>query len=158
MNTINPIAEKVLRLLLDSGPPAAQQFVRDELIPEVDRAQQALELAKSSLTTAETIIALASRQDTPPVRAPEPDPPTALQAVGAQEDERKAQILAVANELADRQQGEPISTIDVLAIMLRRGQKLAGARPGTSVGNVLFRAPGWIRIGEGKYKREDAHA
>ncbi len=164
---INPVAEKVLRLLLEKGPEAASEYVRSELEPQVASAQKAYDDAKNAKMVAENIIALSSRPQSASIHpAVERNEPLSLASSAeahieppAQElhdEQRRAAILAVANEIADRK--PQVTTVDVVIGLSRRGLKMAGARPGTSVGNVLLRAPGWVRLGEGTFKREDTHA
>ncbi len=168
MNTaINPVAEKVLRLLLEKGPGAASDYVRTVLEPEVARAQKVFDDAKDAKMVAENIIALSSRPRVGAVQAAlESNEALSLadraqarvQAAEpeSQDEARRTAILTAANEIADKK--EEVTTVAVVMALHGRGFNLAGARPGTSVGNVLLRAPGWVRVGEGKFKREPAHA
>lgn len=105
----------------------------------------------------QALLARASGDGSPAVPQAQAQTPLPLAAAAAAQDEaadRRALVLDAANEI--QLAHEIVATEAVLDMLERRGITIPGARPGTSVGNILHKDPNWIRVSEGKYKRREA--
>lgn len=165
MDNLNPIIVQVMRELLNSGRGAAEAFVRDNLTKKVEELRRELERLQAEESAAKNIIfmaALAPAAETTPLQV-KTDPllgglTTLMVASNQEEDRRRSKIIEAAESVALVEQ--VVTTEAVVKALAERGISLPGARPGTSVGNVLHRSPDWVRVGEGKFqkKREESLA
>lgn len=170
---LNPIAAKIMRMILDEGFSKAEDYVAGELTDEAEQAKALADRALTNVMAAKNIIQLAKgdlADANPRVRTvPAPTPtapssaaqyfglPAAEQRQAAEpkaSDSWKAGIVAVAAELAAG--GELVTTASVMEALKKAGTPPVGERPATSIGNVLARTPGWERVGEGVYQLKKA--
>jgi hypothetical protein len=146
---LNPTAETVMRIILESGIEAAERHVREHLLIAVERARAELERAQANLNAASSVIQFAKPTTASvDVEAPTPEAPV------DESTAKRSLILNAAEDVGAR--SEIVTTEDVLAELRRNGVVMPGARPGTAVGNVMNRSGAWARIGEGKFRRAAA--
>ena len=141
MNRLDPDIETIMKLLLEQGAEAAKAYVNQHIVPDVEKAKKAFETRQNTLSSVNNIIFMA----------------TGNQSTESSGDNElpmdvRGQVLAIAAEIARGNDG--IAALnEVVREVANRGLDLKSSRPGTSIANILFRAPFlWQRMSPGIFK------
>ena len=154
---LNPHYTTVMRLILDQGIGAAEQYVLANLTEPIEIAKAELERLQQQERDALNIIATlrGGVQE-----APTPSgtlAPVTLSSQGVVSEEIpggwRNKILEAADEISPLA-GDVVQTKHVIDELIARGLKLPGTRPGTSIGNILNKDGRWERISEGVFRRK----
>lgn len=150
----------VMRLLLDDQIQEALNYVTVTLRDQIDelerranslRKEQGLliKLAESQFKNGLSAPVESSVEDTALSRIASVTSSDLLDLGGAT-DVRQA-VFSLCVEIAQRNSGV-VQLVDAVEEIKRRGIELNSQRPGTSVGNMLFKSADWTRVGEGQFR------
>jgi hypothetical protein len=166
-NTLNPVAAEVMRLILNEGVDAAEKFVNETIGAKVRALQQELVNAHEDESKARGIINFAKVGSQPAATqpaavaqygaVPAQNVATPAGSAGAVLDDvnKRDVITSLARQIAFAAMDNTASTEEVLKELAKQGKSLPGARPGTSIGNILNRDPAWERISEGVFRLKE---
>jgi hypothetical protein len=161
MSELNPTVQAVMKLLLEGGIEAAERYIASDLLQKVEEARALAVRLEQDLNAARNVVLLAKGQHTPVA-------PSLSVQIGAEaplvegkarvelvdEGQRRAEVLRAAHAVAAASPGGLVTTELVIMKLAEHGFVIPGARPGTSIGNMLNKDAAWKRLGEGAYTLE----
>jgi hypothetical protein len=155
---MSPHLKKVMELLLTGKADDARRLFHGEVQQELERLRADLHAAEQERDVLEMLISAAERHQphtlngavsnsnvAPTWNVVSVTPPKKLV-----KSKQVPIIMQVASELAAKSGGR-VSTEAIIDGLRSQGFILDSRVPGTSIGNILYRAPGWTRIDRGVF-------
>lgn len=146
-NRISSRIEALMRIAIEKGQSAALDYIDLHISEEVRSARARYEELLKEENSAKNIVsmAFATASSLPQQESIEPD---------ASPDVR-SQVLDIALEMANKHPQKMVHLVEITNEVAKRGVILDSTRPGTSIGNMLFKAENWQRLGAGLYRLAD---
>lgn len=163
---LNPHVEAVMKLMLERGVEAAESYLATNVSPDVERAKAEYEAKQREEMAVRNIIQLSrltALAQAPIAPAPgsasdgnhplgEQQPLAELMGEASIPMNVRGRVLQIAAEVARNNNG--IAKLDaVVDAVIKQGVDVGSTRPGTSIGNMLFKAsPLWERVKPGVFR------
>lgn len=150
--------QHVMRLLLENRLDEAAEYIEETLGTQITELEHQLMLLRKEQALLGQLTQLHRRREgqlsAGVVTAAQVGLPTSedgLFDLGDPVEDVRHAIFSMCAELAQRSSGT-LLLADAVEEMKRRGIDLKSTRPGTSIGNMLFKSADWTRLGDGLFK------
>ncbi|QRR09736.1 hypothetical protein FPJ27_26230 [Burkholderia sp. MS455] len=149
----------VMRLLIENRLDEATEYIEVTLGAQIATLERQLALLRKEQSLLGQITQLRRHRDgtqaadvaTSPAQTGSTVALDGLLDLGDSVEDVRHSIFSMCNELAQRS-GGTLLLADAVEEVKKRGIDLKSTRPGTSIGNMLFKSADWTRIGDGLFK------
>ncbi|WP_154304635.1 hypothetical protein [Burkholderia pseudomallei] len=151
--------QHVMRLLIENRLDEATEYIEVTLGAQIATLEHQLALLRKEQALLSQLTQLRRHRDgkqaADVAASPAQSGPTAavegLFDLGDSVEDVRHAIFSMCNELAQRS-GGTLLLADAVEEVKKRGIDLKSTRPGTSIGNMLFKSADWTRMGDGLFR------
>lgn len=150
--------QHVMRLILENHVDEAARYIDVTFGEQIAKLETKLSLLRKEQALLAQLTQLHQRRTgQPPVDATRsaqlesPSTVDGLLDLGEPLEDVRHAIFSMCIELAQRNRGH-LLLADAVAELKKRGIDLKSTRPGTSIGNMLFKSADWDRVGDGLFR------